>query len=91
MHTNKQLKNAGLFILLVILDIAVIQVFRYFTPRIIPLRLGFIFLVISLSILLYYLITKPREPIKTGLILSGTCFLIALVESYIVHVVIMKE
>jgi hypothetical protein len=88
MKSNTLLRNMGLFIFLVVIDITLIQLFRHFTPFIIPLRLGFVFLVIAGSILVYYIIIKPSKPIKTGAILSIISFLFALCESYIFHVVI---
>jgi hypothetical protein len=86
-----KLKHAGLFILLVVLDVAVIQVFRHFTPLIIPLRLGFYFAVIAFSLFLFFRLSKPKNPVKTGLVLSLVCFTIALLESFAVHVLIGRE
>jgi hypothetical protein len=86
---NKSLfKNAGLFILVVAIDIILIQLFRHFTPLIVPLRLSFVFVVIAVSIMLYYIIIKPERSVFAGLILSIICFAVALCESYIIHVVV---
>ena len=90
MNNSVTLKNIGIFILLVFFDIAIIQIFRYLTPRIVFLRLGFIFIVLTISIYLFYVITKPANPVKTGIIFSIICFIIALTESYIVHIIIEK-
>lgn len=90
MIDSKKLKNTGLFLLLVIADIAIIQLFRIITPRIALLRLSFYFLVIAASLFVYYSLTKPKNIIRTGLLLSLLCFLIALFESFVVHVIIGK-
>ena len=90
MFNNMKIKDAGLFILIVIIDIAIIQLFRFITPRIVMLRLSFIFLVITVSIFIFYYSTKPKNIIRTGIIYSLVCFVIALFESYIVHVIIEK-
>ncbi len=90
MFKNKKIKNTILFICLVIADIAIIQFFRFITPVIIMLRLSFYFIVISVSIFVYYYLTKPKNIIRTGIIFSIICFIIALSESYIVHVLIEK-
>jgi hypothetical protein len=91
MGADMKLKNTGLFVLLVVLDITAIQVFRYFTPMIIPLRLGFYFAVIAFSLFLFFHISKPKNPVKTGLVLSFVCFTVALLESFTVHVLIGHE
>jgi hypothetical protein len=81
-------KNVGLFILLVVIDIVAIHLFRHFTPLIIPLRLGFVFVVISISIMVYFVMTKPLKPVRAGVVISLIGFIIALGESYIVHVIV---
>jgi hypothetical protein len=90
MINRMKLKNAGLFFLFVIADIAIIQVFRLITPKIALLRLSFYFLVIAGSLFVYYFLTKPENFIRTGIFLSLVCFMVALIESYIVHVIIGK-
>lgn len=88
--STNPLKNSFLFIIIVVIDITIIQIFRYFTPVIVPLRFGFYFLVIASSIYIFYTIINPKNPLKTGLLLSLVCFAIALSESYILHVLIEK-
>ena len=88
MERTSIVKTVGLFILFVIVDITLIQLFRFITPLIVILRLGIYFLVIAGSIYLYYVIIKPKNPIKLGIIFSIICFAIALLEAFIVHIVI---
>jgi hypothetical protein len=60
------------------------------TPMIIPLRLSIIFVVFTVSIFVYYSIIKPANILKAGLILSIVAFAVALIESYVMHVYILK-
>lgn len=83
-----RLRNLAFYSLVVALDVTIIQLFRYFTPVIIWLRLGFIFIVLSASVYVFYVITKPQDANKAGVIYSLFSFGIALAESYLVHVVI---
>jgi hypothetical protein len=90
MNINLSIKEAGLFVAMIMADIGLIQLFRHVTPLIIPLRIGFVFAVIAASIMAYYWMIKPVHPVHTGSILSLACGTIALCEAYIVHVVIEK-
>jgi len=81
-------KNVGLFLFLIVIDIGLIHLFRHFTPLIIPLRLGFVFVVIAVSITVYFIMIKPLKPVRTGIIISLIGFVIALCESFIVHVIV---
>jgi hypothetical protein len=90
MKKLSRIQETGVYIGLIALDIFIIQLFRHLTPVIVWLRLGFIFVVISSSIYLFYVLVKPEKPFKAGVFYGILSFMVALTESYLVHVIIEK-
>ena len=90
MKKTLSFNTGAIFVLFVCCDVAVIHLFSHFTPLIVPLRLGFVFVVITGSVLAFYCIVKPDNPLETGVVLSAVCFIFALCESYGVHVMIER-
>lgn len=91
MKNQNLLKMILLFLLMILVDFFIIQGMRFITPKIFMLRIFIIFGVIFASLLTYYHLIKPKNINQFSLILSISCFIAAVTESLIIHVLIEKS